>query len=145
VLEHGEDLPVCFRDRKREMLFIDARKMGTLIDRVHREFNDSDISRIADTYHAWRGDKTSLNSQQSTLNYSDIPSFCKSATTDDIAQHGFVLTPGRYVGAAEAEDDGEPFEEKMKRLTAKLNDQFAESAKLEEAIRANLKALGCES
>ncbi len=145
VLEHGEDLPICFRDRKRETLFIDARKMGTLIDRVHREFNDSDISRIADTYHAWRGDKTSLNSQQSALNYSDIPGFCKSATTDDIAQHGFVLTPGRYVGAEQAEDEGEPFEEKMKRLTARLDDQFAESAKLEEAIRANLKALGCES
>ena len=145
VLEHGEDLPVCFRNRKRETLFIDARKMGTLIDRVHREFNDSDISRIADTYHAWRGDKTFLNSQQSTLNYSNVPGFCKSATTDDIAQHGYVLTPGRYVGAEQAEDDGEPFEEKMKRLTAKLDDQFAQSAKLETAIRANLKALGCES
>ena len=142
VLEHGEDLPVCFRDRKRETLFIDARKMGTLIDRVHREFNDSDISRIADTYHAWRGDKTSLNSQQSALNYSDIPGFCKSATTDEIAQHGYVLTPGRYVGAEEVEDEGEPFDEKMTRLVAELNAQFAESAKLEQAIKANLASLG---
>lgn len=79
------------------------------------------------------------------IDYADVPGFCKSATTDDIAQHGYVLTPGRYVGAEQAKDDGEPFEEKMKRLTAKLDDQFAQSAKLEEAIRANLKALGCES
>jgi type I restriction enzyme M protein len=141
VLEHGEDLPICFRDRKRETLFIDARKMGTLIDRVHREFNDSDISRIADTYHAWRGDKRSLNCQQSALNYSDIPGFCKSATTDEIAKHGCVLTPGRYVGAAEAEDDGDPFEEKMPRLVAELHAQFDESVKLEHAIKANLKQL----
>ena len=141
VLEHGEDLPVCFRDRKRETLFIDARKMGTLIDRVHREFDDSDISRIADTYHAWRGDGTSLNSQQATLNYSDISGFCKSATTDEIAQHGYVLTPGRYVGAQEVEDEGEPFEEKMTRLVSELNAQFAESAKLEQTIRTNLASI----
>ncbi len=130
------------RDRRGETLFIDARKMGTLIDRVHRELTDADIERIVSTYHAWRGDKPSLNPQLSTLNYSDVAGFCKSATTSEIASHGYVLTPGRYVGAAEVEDDGEPFEEKMPRLVAELHAQFAESAKLEKAIKANLKGLG---
>ncbi len=116
--------------------------MGTLIDRVHREFNDSDISRIADTYHAWRGDKTSLTSQQSSLNYSDIPGFCKSAITDDIAQHGYVLTPGRYVGAEEVEDEGELFDQRVTRLVNELNAQFAESAQLEQKIKGNLVRLG---
>ena len=123
------------RARRGETLFIDARKLGTLIDRVHRELTEADLEKIVGTYHAWRGDKgTSL--------YTDIPGFCKSATTAEIAAHGYVLTPGRYVGAEEVEDDGEPFEEKMPRLVAELNAQFAESAKLEAAIRANLKGLG---
>ena len=128
-----------FRDRRGETLFIDARKMGTLIDRVHRELTDADIAKIADTYHSWR----SLQPKASSLQpYQDIPGFCKSATTAEIAAHGHVLTPGRYVGAEEIADDGEPFEEKMPRLVAELNGQFAESAKLEKAIKANLKGLG---
>lgn len=145
------------RKRKGETLFIDARKMGTLIDRVHRELTDDDITRIVSTYHSWKSDPSARHSDERTsprppsrgLNpaaaqapYADIPGFCKSATTEEIAAHSHVLTPGRYVGAEAVEDDGEPFEEKMPRLVAELEAQFAESAKLETAIRANLKGLG---
>jgi type I restriction enzyme M protein len=124
-----------FRERRKKTLFIDARKLGTLIDRVHRELTDTDLEKITRTYHAWRDDKGAGQ-------YEDIPGFCKSATTAEIAAHGHVLTPGRYVGAEEVEDDGEPFEEKMTRLVAELQTQFAESAKLEQVIKANLKGLG---
>jgi len=124
-----------FRDRRQQTLFIDARKLGTLIDRVHRELTDADLQKIVGTYHAWRGDKDAEP-------YADIPGFCKSASTAEIASHGHVLTPGRYVGAEEVEDDGEPFEEKMPRLVAELNAQFEESAKLEAAIKANMSGLG---
>jgi type I restriction enzyme M protein len=104
-----------YRRRSRETLFIDARKMGVMIDRTHRELTDAeDIARITRTYHAWRGEKEAGK-------YEDEAGFCKSATTEEIKEHGFVLTPGRYVGAVEAEDDGEPFEEKMARLTATLS------------------------
>lgn len=133
-----------FRDRRKQTLFIDARKLGTLIDRVHRELTDADLEKITSTYHAWRS-APSLNSQPSTLNssaYADVAGFCKSATTAEIAAHGHVLTPGRYVGAEEVADDGDPFEEKMPRLVAELHGQFAESAKLEQAIKANLRGLG---
>jgi type I restriction enzyme M protein len=105
------------------------------VDRVHRELSDGEIARIAWTYHAWRGEKGAGE-------YKDIPGFCKSATTEEIAAHGYVLTPGRYVGAEEIEDDGEPFAEKMARLTAQLEEQFQESARLETAIRRNLQELG---
>jgi type I restriction enzyme M protein len=123
------------RDRRRQTLFIDARNLGSLVDRTHRELSPDEIARIARTYHAWRG-------EQDAGIYEDIPGFCKSATTDEIAEHGYALTPGRYVGAEEAEEDTEPFEQKMARLTATLEQQFAESAHLESAIRANLKGLG---
>jgi len=131
-----------FRDHRGETLFIDARKLGTLIDRVHRELTDADLARIVETYHAWRGDAQIVNRKSEIANYSDIPGFCKSATTAEIAAHGHVLTPGRYVGAEEVADDGEPFEEKMPRLVAELHAQFAESAKLEQAIKRNLEGLG---
>jgi len=124
-----------FADRRGKTLFIDARKMGRMIDRVQRDLTSEDIAKIAGTYHAWRGDKGAGK-------YEDIAGFCKTAKVEEIRSHGFVLTPGRYVGAEEAEDDGEPFEQKMKRLTATLEEQFAESAKLEKAIRGNLKGLG---
>ncbi|MBN2594849.1 MAG: type I restriction-modification system subunit M [Sedimentisphaerales bacterium] len=124
-----------FRDRRGETLFIDARKMGVLIDRVHRELTDDEIERIANTYHTWRGDKDAKGK------YKDIAGFCKSAATKEIASHGYVLTPGRYVGAEEVEDDGEPFEDKMGRLTEQLAEQFAESRKLEKAIKKNLEKL----
>ena len=100
-----------------------------------RPLTDADLDKISSTYHAWRGDKGSGH-------YADVAGFCKSATTAEIAAHGHVLTPGRYVGAEEVEDDGDPFEEKMPRLVAELHAQFAESAKLEQAIKANLRGLG---
>ena len=116
-----------------------------MVDRTHRELTDDDLAKIAGTYHAWRGDRTTpspLAGEGGGEGYKDIPGFCKSATLEDIRKHGHVLTPGRYVGAEAAEDDGEPFEEKMKRLSAELTKQLAEGAKLDEAIRANLAALG---
>ena len=124
-----------FRNRTEETLFIDARKMGVLIDRVHRELTDEEIAKIAQTYHAWRGEKEAGK-------YEDIAGFCKSAKLEEIAAHGYVLTPGRYVGAEEVEDDDEAFEEKMLHLTQKLEKQFEESARLEAAIRENFRGLG---
>jgi len=123
-----------YHDRRGKVLFLDARKMGRMIDRVQRDLTPEDIAKIAGTYHAWRGDKGACK-------YEDIAGFCKNASIEEVRGHGHVLTPGRYVGAEEAEDDGEPFEQKMKRLTATLEEQFAESAKLEKAICANLTAL----
>jgi type I restriction enzyme M protein len=146
-LFYATQIPVClwflarnkkngrFRDRRGGTLFIDARKMGTLVDRVHRELSDDDVAKIAGTYHAWRGDKNAAA-------YADVPGFCRAAMLDDIRKHGHVLTPGRYVGAEEVEDDGEPFEQKMKRLAATVRQQTVEAAKLDVAITANLKELG---
>jgi type I restriction enzyme M protein len=124
-----------FRDRRGHVLFVDARKLGRMADRTHRELTDEDIARIATTYHAWRGEKDAGE-------YADIPGFCKSAPLEDVRKHGHVLTPGRYVGAEAQEDDGEHFEEKMQRLAATLREQQAEAAKLDAAITANLKELG---
>lgn len=121
------------RDRTGEVLFIDARKLGRMENRVQRTLDPDDIAKIAGTYHAWRGDGG---------DYADIPGFRKAATLDEIGEHGFVLTPGRYVGAEAVEQDSEPFEEKMQRLVATLEQQFSESAKLEAAIRGNLRVLG---
>jgi type I restriction enzyme M protein len=123
------------RDRRGQVLFIDARKMGSMIGRVQRELTTADVDKIAATYHAWRGDKGAGT-------YEDVAGFCKSASLDEVKGHGYVLTPGRYVGAEEVEDDGEPFANKLQRLTSQLEAQFAESAKLEAAIRANLRGLG---
>lgn len=123
------------RDRRGHTLFIDARKMGTLIDRVHRELTEEDLNKITGTYHAWR---TASPAEP----YQDLPGFCKSSSTADIAAHGHVLTPGRYVGAEAVEDEGEPFEEKMPRLVAELEALFAESAALEERIRGNWREMG---
>ena len=177
------------RDRRGETLFIDARKLGTLTDRVHRDLSEEDIEKIAGTYHAWklkhkgevslqgafdergggawhdqgggpsqdRGDPTgpeaSLSSKVAEADhvnmptmvgcpYVDIPGFCKSVTIEEIRAQGHVLTPGRYVGAAEAEEDGEAFEVKMRRLTEELERQFEESGQLEQRIRDNLKRFG---
>jgi type I restriction enzyme M protein len=146
-LFYSTQIPVClwfltrskrngrFRDRRDETLFIDARKLGTMADRTHRELADADIAKIAGTYHAWRGDKGAGE-------YLDVPGFCKSATLEDIRKHGHVLTPGRYVGAEVAADDGEPYDVKMRRLTATLREQQARAATLDVAIAANLKELG---
>jgi type I restriction enzyme M protein len=146
-LFYSTQIPVClwflardkrngrFRDRRGSTLFIDARKLGTLVDRTHRELTDEDVSRVAGAYHAWRGDPEAGE-------YADVPGFCESATLDEIRGHGHVLTPGRYVGAAAAKDDAEPFDEKMTRLVVALREQQAESAKLQEAISTNLDGLG---
>jgi len=123
------------RDRRGQVLFIDARNMGVMVDRTRRELTDEEIRKIADTYHAWRGEKDAGE-------YADVPGFCKSATLDEIRKHDYVLTPGRYVGAAAQEDDGEPFAEKMARLAAQWREQRAEAARLDAAIEANLAALG---
>lgn len=123
------------RDRRGQVLFIDARKMGELVERTRRELTDAEVQKIADTYHAWRGDKNAGE-------YADVAGFCKSATLEEIAKHGHVLTPGRYVGAADVADDGEPFEEKMARLSKQWREQRQQAAKLDAAIEANLKALG---
>jgi len=166
------------RDRRNEVLFIDARNLGTMVDRTRRELSDDDIARIAATYHAWRNTAVPSPEQRGSKAadgaegrdhgealpspakrgkvpkaeggafdldlppYADIPGFCKSASLDEIRKHGHVLTPGRYVGAAAQEDDGEPFEEKMQRLAAQWREQQAEAKKLDALIEANLKGLG---
>ena len=131
------------RDRRGETLFIDARQLGQMETRTLRVLSgingfpappESDIGRIVSTYHAWRG-------ETDVREYEDVPGFCKAAMLDDIKKHGYVLTPGRYVGAAAIEDDGEPFDKKMQRLTAELQEQFAESDQLEAQIKANLEGL----
>lgn len=126
-----------FRDRRGETLFIDARKMGSLIDRTHRDLSDEEIKDTARIYHAWRGEKGAGK-------YTDMPGFCKSATSKEIVEHGYVLTPGRYVGAGEAEEEDESLDQKILRLMSKLEGQFAESARLEKVIRKNLRGLGYE-
>ena len=124
-----------FRARQGETLFIDARKMGALIDRTHRELNDEEVVEIGRTFHAWRGEKD-------VGKYEDKPGFCKAATLKKIQAHGHVLPPGRYVGAEEIEDDGIPLEEKMAELSAELYEQMAEAEELDATIRQNLEVLG---
>jgi type I restriction enzyme M protein len=124
-----------FRDRRGEVLFIDVRKLGVMVDRTHRELTDEEIARIGRTYHAWRGEKDAGK-------YADVPGFCKSASLEETLRHGYVLTPGSYVGAEAQEDDGEPFEEKMQRLNATLREQMAEARKLDAAIEGNFEELG---
>jgi type I restriction enzyme M protein len=140
-------IPVCLwfltndktqrgRDRRGETLFIDARQMGSMVSRVERVLTDEDIAKVADTVHAWRGDGEVENP------YEDVSGFCYSAKFDEIEKNSFVLTPGRYVGAADQEEDDEPFDQKMKRLTSLLKQQQGEGAKLDQKIAENLKVLG---
>jgi type I restriction enzyme M protein len=148
-LFYGTQIPAClwfltrnksngkFRDRRRQTLFIDARKLGFLVDRVHRDLSDEEIAHIARSYHAWRGEKDAGK-------YEDVAGFSKSTATEEIAVHGYVLTPGRYVGAEEIQDGDEPFEEKMKRLTAAIRKQQHEAERLDSAITASLRELGYE-
>ena len=124
-----------YRNREGETLFIDARKIGSMISRTQKELDEDDIAAIARTYHAWRGEKKDGD-------YEDEAGYCKSATLEDIRKHDYVLTPGRYVGAAALEDDGIPFETKMTELSQTLYAQMEESAKLDEVIRKNLEGLG---
>lgn len=145
-LFYSTQIPVClwflarnkangrFRDRRGQVLFIDARKLGRMIDRTQRELAPEDIAKIAGAYHAWRGDKDAAK-------YDDVAGFCKSATLDEIRGHAHVLTPGRYVGAEEVEDEGEPFEERFPKLVAKLEEQFSQGAKLTTTILQQLRGL----
>ena len=144
-LFYSTQIPVClwflardrtngkFRDRRGEVLFIDARQSGQMVDRTHRELTDDDIARIAGIYHAWRNKRG---------RYQDEPGFCKSATLADIRAHDHILTPGRYVGVAPQPEDDEPFEAKMTRLAAEWREQQAEARKLDRRIAKNLAALG---
>ena len=127
-----------FRNRQGEVLFIDARKLGHMVDRVRREFSHDDIARIADTYHAWRGEEGAIDRRGA---YEDVRGFCKAATREGMKEHGHVLTPGRYVGAEALEDDGVPFEEKFAVLRDKLEEQFSEGTRLEALIQKNLTSL----
>jgi type I restriction enzyme M protein len=120
------------RDRRGEVLFIDARKLGTMVDRTRKELTADDVAKVAEAYHAWR----------EGAGYEDVPGFCKAASLDEVRQHQYVLTPGRYVGAEDLEDDGEPFEEKMERLVGMLNDQQQAAKELDCEIRVNLRQLG---
>jgi type I restriction enzyme M protein len=140
----GKKLKPKGRNRTGETLFIDARQLGTMETRTLRVLSgrddyplpvESDIGRIAGTYHAWRGESNAGT-------YADVPGFCKSAKLEDIQKHGHVLTPGRYVGAADIEEDGEPFQDKMQRMTTELSACFIESDRLQKAIRSNLQSLG---
>lgn len=130
-------------DRRGKTLFIDARNLGYMKDRVLRDFTQEDIAKIADTFHAWQ-QTTSSHSREGGNPYEDVKGFCYSARLEDIKKHDFVLTPGRYVGAADQEEDSEPFAEKMTRLTAQLKAQFEESDRLEGEIKKNLTGLGFE-
>ncbi|MCM3476698.1 N-6 DNA methylase, partial [Caldibacillus thermoamylovorans] len=128
--EHGQ-----YRNREKQILFIDARNLGEMVDRRHRELSDKDIAKIAETYHNWRNRDGK---------YEDVQGFCKAASIDEVRENDYVLTPGRYVGIEEAEDDGIPFEEKMEQLTSELGELFTESRRLEEEIRKNLGGIGFE-
>ncbi|GAW87574.1 type I restriction enzyme M protein [Bathymodiolus platifrons methanotrophic gill symbiont] len=129
---NGLSLDKKKNDRRGKTLFIDARNLGYMKDRVLRDFAEQDIAKIVDTFHAW----------QQNDGYEDEKGFCYSASLKDIEKHDFVLTPGRFVGAAAQEEDSEPFTEKMSRLTAQLKDQFEQSDRLEDEIRKNLAGLG---
>lgn len=122
------------RKYKEQNTFIDARKLGHMIDRKVRELSEEDIRKIADTYQNWRQGKK----------YKDVPGFCKEASLEEISEQDYILTPGRYVGIEQEKEDGEPFEEKMQRLTSELSKLFKESDKLQEEIREKLGAIGYE-
>jgi len=147
-LFYSTQIPVCLwfitknkakngkRERSGEILFIDARNLGHMATRTLKEFSLEDIQKVATTYHAWRGTKEET--------YEDVAGFCKAAKLEEVREHDYILTPGRYVGLEEEEDDGEPFDEKMERLTTELAEQFKESKKLEDQIREALGGIGYE-
>ncbi|MEK4538100.1 class I SAM-dependent DNA methyltransferase [Peribacillus sp. FSL K6-1552] len=126
--QHGK-----FRNRENEILFIDGRNLGTMVDRRHRELSEEDINIMAEAYHNWRNEDG---------NYENVQGFCKSANLEEVSENDHVLTPGRYVGIEEMEDDGIPFEEKMEKLTSELGELFAESRHLEDEIKKNLWRVG---
>ena len=122
------------RDRRGEVLFIDARKLGVLVDRTRKEFSDEDIAKVARAYHAWRGEPEAGA-------YSDVPGFCKATKRDEIKSHLYALMPGPYVGAADIEDDDMPFVDRLTVLKTKLEQEFTAARKLETSIITNLKRL----
>ncbi len=127
----------AWRDRRGEMLFVDARKLGAMVDRTHRELAEQEIRRIAGTYHAWRGEPANET-------YEDVPGFCASAKLKQIADHRFILTPGRYVGSEEADEDDEPLGDKIVRLTHQLYEAFDDSDRLQDELRRHLGRLTSE-
>lgn len=147
-LFYSTQIPVCLwfltrnkekngkRERKGEILFIDARKLGFMADRTHKELAEEDIKKVADLYHAWRGTNNET--------YQDVTGFCKAAKLEEVREHEYILTPGRYVGLEEIEEDGELFEQKMERITTELAEQFVKSKNLEEEIRKVLREIGYE-
>ena len=140
-LFYTTQIPVCLwfitknksSNRKGKTLFIDARQMGTMMSRIHKELTVDDIAKIADTYHNWKS---------GSENYTDQAGYCKSASLADIKANDYVLTPGRYVGAADIEDDGIAFETKMTELAQTLFAQMKEAEALDKVIRQNLEVLG---
>jgi type I restriction enzyme M protein len=144
-------IPVCLwffalnksaakNDRAGQVLFIDARELGYLVDRAERALTSEEVARIADTYHAWRGSESAV---MKGLAYQDVPGFCKSVTLAEIRAAGYALTPGRYVGAPAAEDDGEPAGDKVQRLTKELLAALDESARLDGVVRDQVERLRC--
>ncbi|OLB80344.1 MAG: restriction endonuclease subunit M [Actinobacteria bacterium 13_2_20CM_2_71_6] len=125
-------------DRRGQVLFIDARELGYMVDRAERALSEEDIAKIADAYHAWRGTDSAAGKR---LTHEDVPGFCKSATLAEIKEADYALTPGRYVGAVDAEGDGEPLDEKIERLSKELLEAFDESARLEKVVREQLERL----
>ena len=136
----GEDKTRGYRNRKGETLFIDARQMGTMASRIHKELTPDDLAKIAGTYHAWRGE--TQDGSGTLAHYEDVAGYCKAASLADIQKNDYVLTPGRYVGAADIEDDGIPFEDKMRELSQTLYRQMKEAEALDNTIRQNLEGLG---
>jgi type I restriction enzyme M protein len=129
----------ALRDRRGDILFIDARAMGTMLDRTERILTVEDIAKISGTYHAWRG---TASAREAGLKYEDTPGFCYSAGLEEVRKQDHILTPGRYVGAEEIDDsDDEPIIEKIDRLTKELFAHFDESARLERAVREQLERL----
>ncbi len=153
-LFYSTQIPVClwflardrrggkYRDRLGEVLFIDARRLGRMVDRTHRELTDDDIARITDAYHAWRLSTDEAGGEEDSGEYADVPGFCKSATLEEVRKHGHILTPSRYVDAEPQEAGGELFEEKMAQLSAQWREQQTEARRLDAAIEENLARLG---
>ena len=139
-LFYSTQIPVCLwfisnnKERKNEILFIDAREIGLMVSRTLKEFSDEDIQKVAQTYHSWKG--------TNDKSYEDIAGFCKIANLEEVKNNEYILTPGRYVGLADVEEDEEPFEQKMERITSELSEQFAKSKELEDQIRKSLEGLG---
>jgi type I restriction enzyme M protein len=147
-LFYTTQIPVCLwfvsrnKKRSKETLFIDARNMGSMVTRKLKELSDTDIQKIAETVKNWQ--LSDGESESDKDRYKDIAGFCKSASLDEIRKNDYILTPGRYVGLPEEEDDGEPFDEKMACLTGELSELFTEGDRLQQEVKKQLKGIGYE-